>query len=130
MSLPSFQQLMVPTLAVLAKHVNGMHVAQIEDEIAALLSSPATILRACCRAGTQSVFANRLNWARSYLSKALLVETPRRGLCRVTERGRELLISEGQGNRPWRARSVSRIRGLARAAKGRTGRRGRPARRA
>ena len=41
--------------------------------------------------GKQTVFANRLNWARSYLSKAGLIELPRRGYCRVTDRGRELL---------------------------------------
>jgi restriction system protein len=37
------------------------------------------------------VYANRLNWARSYLSKAHLPEIPRRGFCRGTERARELL---------------------------------------
>jgi restriction system protein len=93
LALPSFQQLMAPTLAVLAKHVNGMHVALIEDEIAALLELASADLARLLPSGTQSVFANRLNWARSYLSKALLVETPRRGLCRITERGRELLNS-------------------------------------
>ena len=41
--------------------------------------------------GNQTVFANRLNWARAYLSKAGLIELPRRGHCRATERGRELL---------------------------------------
>ena len=41
--------------------------------------------------GKQTVFANRLNWARSYLSKAGLIELPRRGYCRATDRGRELL---------------------------------------
>jgi restriction system protein len=41
--------------------------------------------------GNQTVFSNRLNWARSYLSKAGLIESARRGYCRATERGRELL---------------------------------------
>ena len=41
--------------------------------------------------GNQTVFANRLNWARSYLSKAGLIELPRRGYCRATDRGRDLL---------------------------------------
>ena len=38
--------------------------------------------------GTQTVLANRLNWARAYLSKAGLIELPRRGHCRATDRGR------------------------------------------
>jgi restriction system protein len=41
--------------------------------------------------GNQTLFGNRLNWARSYLSKAGLIELPRRGYCRATDRGRELL---------------------------------------
>jgi restriction system protein len=41
--------------------------------------------------GNQTLFGNRLNWARSYLSKAGLIELPRRGYCRATDRGRKLL---------------------------------------
>src|SRR5208282_6265042 len=41
--------------------------------------------------GNQTMFANRLNWARSYLTKACLIELPRRGYCRATGRGRTLL---------------------------------------
>ena len=41
--------------------------------------------------GNQTVFANRLNWARSYLAKARLIELTRRGYHRATDRGRALL---------------------------------------
>ena len=41
--------------------------------------------------GNQTVFANRLNWARSYLAKARLIESTRRGYHRATDRGRALL---------------------------------------
>ena len=44
--------------------------------------------------GQQTVFANRLNWARAYLAKAGLLEATRRGFVRGTERGRDL-IAEG-----------------------------------
>jgi restriction system protein len=43
--------------------------------------------------GNQTIFSNRLNWARAYLSKAGLIELPRRGYCRATQRGRELLAA-------------------------------------
>jgi restriction system protein len=41
--------------------------------------------------GNQTLFGNRLNWARSYLSRAGLIELPRRGYCRATDCGRKLL---------------------------------------
>jgi restriction system protein len=41
--------------------------------------------------GKQTTFKNRVAWARVYLSKALLLENPRRGQFRISARGRELL---------------------------------------
>ena len=129
MALPSFQQLMAPTLDVLAKRPAGMHVAQIEDEIAMILDLSPTDLGRLLPSGAQSVFANRLNWARSYLSKALLIESPRRGLCRITERGRDLFgsgvkeIDIGVLNHYpefvlWRERQKADERGADNAARG------------
>lgn len=43
--------------------------------------------------GKQATYKNRIAWARVYLSKALLLEAPKRGFFRITERGRELLKS-------------------------------------
>ena len=41
--------------------------------------------------GQQGIFRNRLGWARTYLKKALLVDSPRRGVFKITERGVEQL---------------------------------------
>jgi len=41
----------------------------------------------------QTVFNNRVHWAKSYLSKAQLVEITRRGYFRITERGQKVLQS-------------------------------------
>lgn len=49
-------------------------------------------------AGNQTLFANRVNWAGTYLFKAGLVERPRRGKYRLTQEGlrvqrdREILL--------------------------------------
>ena len=43
--------------------------------------------------GKQTTYKNRVAWARVYLSKALLLESPKRGFFRITERGQELLKS-------------------------------------
>lgn len=41
--------------------------------------------------GTQTVFANRVGWARTYLKKAGLLDSQKRGFLRITERGRSIL---------------------------------------
>lgn len=41
--------------------------------------------------GQQPIFDNRVGWARTYMKKAGLLESTRRGYCRITERGREVL---------------------------------------
>jgi len=43
--------------------------------------------------GQQAVFINRVGWARSYLKKAGLLDSPRRGYFQITARGQEVLKS-------------------------------------
>jgi restriction system protein len=94
MSLPSFQQLMLPTLAVVCRKLEEMPVSRIEEELTFILKIPREELRRMVPSGQQSVFANRLNWARCYLVKAGLIDATRRGYVRGSERGRAL-IAEG-----------------------------------
>jgi restriction system protein len=91
MSLPSFQQLMLPALQTLGLRHEEISIAGLEDEVVKNLRISAVERARMLPSGNQTVFANRLNWARSYLSKAGLIELPRRGYCRATDRGRELL---------------------------------------
>jgi restriction system protein len=63
----------------------------LEDGVSKVLKISAEERQLRLPSGNQTLFANRLNWARSYLSKAGLIELPRRGYCRATDRGRELL---------------------------------------
>jgi restriction system protein len=44
--------------------------------------------------GKQTVFSNRVHWAKSYLSKAQLIALPRRGYFAITQRGRTVLESQ------------------------------------
>src|SRR3989344_8449855 len=41
--------------------------------------------------GQQPIFDNRVGWARTYLLKAGLIESPRRGFVRITHKGTEVL---------------------------------------
>lgn len=46
--------------------------------------------------GKQTIFSNRVHWAKTYLSKAGLIELTRRGHFQITVRGRKVLASHPQ----------------------------------
>ena len=68
------------TIDVLSKHFQ-----LTDEEIAELLPS-----------GQQSVFTNRVAWAKAHLKKAGFLESPSRGLYKVTPRGLEALAQSNQ----------------------------------
>jgi restriction system protein len=96
MSLPSFQQLMLPTLAVVSQKYEETPLTRIEEELAKSLNLSAEERERLVPSGQQTLFANRLNWARCYLVKAGLIEPTRRGYVRATPRGRDV-VAEGVG---------------------------------
>jgi restriction system protein len=91
MGVPSFQQLMLPALQTIGRRYDEISISGLEDEVSKALKLSLEERQLRLPSGNQTLFANRLNWARSYLSKARLIELPRRGYCRATDRGRELL---------------------------------------
>jgi restriction system protein len=91
MSVPSFQQLMLPALQTIGQRYDEISIAGLEEEVGKHLRMSPEERQVMLPSGNQTLFGNRLNWARSYLSKAGLIELPRRGYCRATDRGRKLL---------------------------------------
>ncbi len=91
MGVPSFQQLMLPALQTIGQRHDEISISGLEDGVSKALKISVEERQLRLPSGNQTLFANRLNWARSYLSKAGLIELPRRGYCRATDRGRELL---------------------------------------
>ena len=91
MGLPTYQQLMLPVLHYLCQRLEETPISRLEDELARSLKLSVTDLAKILPSGQQSVFQNRLNWARAYLSKAGLIESTRRGYVRGNERAKALL---------------------------------------
>jgi restriction system protein len=93
LDIPDYQACMLPLLKKLAdggEHKFSGIVAELgtdfrltEEQLSELLPSE-----------TQSIFANRVGWARLYLKKAGLLDAPKREFLQITERGRKIL-SEG-----------------------------------
>jgi restriction system protein len=93
MSIPDFQSVMRPLLEHLEDgrerttqetlEAMAAHFGLTEDERLVLLPS-----------GRQPVFTNRVAWAKSHLKGAGCLESPRRAVYKITDRGRHLLSSQ------------------------------------
>jgi restriction system protein len=87
--IPDYQSLMRPVLVSAAAGETriGDTVDKLADQLALTPEERAELLPS----GKQTRFANRVNWAKAYLSKAGLVENTRRGYFRITPRGQAAL---------------------------------------
>jgi restriction system protein len=94
MSIPDYQSLMLPVLVASAK--GEVRIGPVVDELANQLGLSPEERSELLPSGQQTVFSNRVHWAKSYLSKAQLVEITRRGYFRITTRGQTVLQSPPQ----------------------------------
>jgi restriction system protein len=89
MAIPDYQTLMLPVLQFAA---HGE--ASIKECIAALgdkLGLPEDERRELLPSGRQTVFGNRVHWAKTYLTQAGVLEITRRGHFKATQRGLRIL---------------------------------------
>lgn len=90
MSIPDYQTIMLPLLKQLSDRKEylfkdvvallGKQFKLTEEEMSELLPSGQSLL-----------FANRVGWARTYLKKAGLLNSPEKGIVCITKRGLEIL---------------------------------------
>ncbi|WP_334048499.1 restriction endonuclease [Alteromonas gracilis] len=89
--IPTYQELMKP---VLEKAREGeVKFRDSVDEISNELELTDEEISELLPSGKQTVIANRIGWAKTYLSKAGLLDTRKRGFFSITERGIEALNS-------------------------------------
>ncbi|MDF3130489.1 restriction endonuclease [Kiritimatiellaeota bacterium B1221] len=92
MSIPDYQTLMFPVLKI-SEDGNTHKFRDAIEILAEGFSLTDEERRELLPSGSQAVFDNRVGWARSYLKQAGLLDSPKRGFFKITERGRELLNS-------------------------------------
>lgn len=90
-TIPDFQTLMLPVLRLAETQEVKISdaVETLADEFALTADERSELLPS----GKQTRFANRVHWAKSYLSKAGLVDQTRRAHYRANERGKTVLAS-------------------------------------
>ena len=91
MSIPDYQSLMLPVLV--ASSEGEVRISQVVEKLADQLGLTPEERSELLSSGKQTVFSNRVHWAKTYLNKAHLVEITRRGHFKVTPRGAEVLRS-------------------------------------
>lgn len=90
MPIPDYQTLMLPLLQFAADgndHTTREAVEVLATEFQLTPAERNELLAS----GQQAIFNNRVGWANSYLKKAGLLESPRRGVLRITGRGKQIL---------------------------------------
>ncbi len=90
MAIPSYEEMMLPLLTFARdrkEHSLGEALNHIKEEFDLNIEDSSVKLKS----GRQTVVENRAGWARTYLKKAGLLESPQRGLFIITERGLQVL---------------------------------------
>lgn len=90
MPIPDFQTLMRPLLAAHedgADHINRDLVSKLADQFDLTEDERREMLPS----GGARLFDNRVGWAKTHISQAGLLESPRRAVSVITERGRTVL---------------------------------------
>jgi restriction system protein len=93
MAIPDYQTIMLPLLKFAAdnqEHSLREAVDYLADEFELSEEERKEMLPS----GTQRLFNNRVAWALTYIRKAVLVESPKRGIFKITDRGQQV-ISQG-----------------------------------
>lgn len=90
MSVPKFHEFMKPFLCFL-KDGKVHSIKEIRQNAAAAFSLSDDDISKLLPSGTQTVFANRVQWAGTYLYKAGLLTKPGRGMFAISDEGKKVL---------------------------------------
>lgn len=93
--IPDYQTLMLPVLKSVADGKEHKF-REIADSIAKNFGLTEEELGCLLPSGNQSIFDNRVGWAKTYLKKACLIEYKGKGVLKITERGKQALKDSPQ----------------------------------
>jgi len=91
MSLPNYQDLMLPLLRVLYEAGEGVHQLELTRRVADAVGLTGEQRQITLPSGNQTAIHNRTGWAGWYMKQAGLLENVKRGVWAITEEGRKLL---------------------------------------
>jgi restriction system protein len=92
MPIPDYQSLMLPVLTIAA--VGEIRIGEAVDRLAEQFALTSDERAQLLPSGKQTLFGNRVHWAKTYLTKAGLLESTRRGHFQITKRGRQVIAAQ------------------------------------
>ena len=90
MPIPDFQSIMLPLLKILADGKVYKYREIFEALVREFLVTEAE-RKEMLPSGQQEIFSNRVGWAKTYLKKAGLIDSPQRATFVISEKGKEIL---------------------------------------
>ena len=90
--IPDYQTLMLPLLKLVSDGQAHQYRNLIES-LAVQFEVSDVERKELLASGNQSIFDNRVGWAKTYLKKAGLIESPKRATFIITELGRQALVN-------------------------------------
>lgn len=102
-TIPSYEEMMPVVLKVLADGPQKP-LKQVYDEVVALYGFSQQQCELLLPSGKQTYIRSRIGWAKTYMVKAGLICQPKRGMCEITQRGRDALATGEVINNDYLAR--------------------------
>lgn len=93
MPLPKYNEFYKPILTVLSDEKTHT-MQEIKEKISVMLQLTEEDLSKRLASGKQSIYDNRVSWAKTYLKKAGLLDVPQRGKIQITQEGKDLLVQD------------------------------------
>ena len=90
MPIPDFQSIMLPLLKILADGKVHKY-REIFEALVREFQVTEAERKEMLPSGQQEIFANRVGWAKTYLKKAGLIDSPQRATFVISEKGKEIL---------------------------------------
>ena len=90
MAIPDYQTLMLPLLRI-AGDGKEHRISEVVSQLARDYKLTETEIEELLPSGKQTIFGNRVHWAKTYLSQSKLVNNTRWGRFTITDRGRSVL---------------------------------------
>lgn len=90
MSIPDYQSIMLPLLLSVSSGTS-FKINEVRERLAVLFELTPNERRELLPSGSQPIFDNRVAWAKTYLLKAGLLESPQRAQIKITKRGSDIL---------------------------------------
>jgi restriction system protein len=93
MPMPGYQSIMLPLLSLLSDSREHSH-RNVIEELTKTFQLTHEEQKELLPSGRQAVFDNRVGWARTYLKKAGLIDSPRRGIHKISKKGLKVLATK------------------------------------